>query len=530
MAANFKGNSLLQISRVFVLLCCFIAVVYIEKASNSHVLGMANLNYVSHNRVLWKIGKELQAKGHKYTQVLPNCAKERYMDIDVKIFNTSVTNEDIEESHLILMKMDDINSVFGAFKLLKEMQNKIGVMVKQFCNDLFGSDHLISEIKQSVDLLLCDTTNFCCPVLAAALNITWVDVAPVGFAGVFGAVIYNTPISYLPLESTPDSSDAFSFINRLKSFMVFVAIRSVSSTFSKMGSQESLGKYASKAVVDTTKSSVISLIPHDFALEYPRPLTPNVKMIGPVLPEVAGKLPDDLETFMTDSKQVVVVSFGTTLSNYRPDFIEMLADALGKLPFYVLWRQIGHLPEKISPNIKIVTWFPQNDLLGHPSTKVFLTHGGLNSFLESVYHAVPMVVIPLFGDQHKQAWLVKIKELGVSLDKNVIKSEDITRSITEVANNMKYKDNAQRISRLLRDRRQSPAEEGAYWIEYALKHQGAQHLMSSAYDMQLCQFYMFDVFLFVLVVIVVLVCMFLGLCYFMICQRKSKIPEKEKKT
>jgi UDP:flavonoid glycosyltransferase YjiC (YdhE family) len=312
--------------------------------------------------------------------------------------------------------------------------------------------------------------------------------------------------------------------------MVFVAIRSVSSTFSKMGSQESLGKYASKAVVDTTKSSVISLIPHDFALEYPRPLTPNVKMIGPVLPEVAGKLPDDLETFMTDSKQVVVVSFGTTLSNYRPDFIEMLADALGKLPFYVLWRQIGHLPEKISPNIKIVTWFPQNDLLGHPSTKVFLTHGGLNSFLESMYHAVPMVVLPLFGDQHKQASLVKIKELGVSLDKNVIKSEDITRSITEVANNMKYKDNAQRISRLLRDRRQSPAEEGAYWIEYALKHQGAQHLMSSAYDMQLCQFYMFDVFLFVLVVIVVLVCMFLGLCYFMICQRKSKIPEKEKKT
>jgi heme/copper-type cytochrome/quinol oxidase subunit 2 len=95
---------------------------------------------------------------------------------------------------------------------------------------------------------------------------------------------------------------------------------------------------------------------------------------------------------------------------------------------------------------------------------------------------------------------------------------------------MKYKDNAQHISRLLRDRRQSPAEEGAYWIEYALKHQGAQHLMSSAYDMQLCQFYMFDVFLFVLVVIVVLVCMFLGLCYFMICRRKSKIPEKEKKT
>ncbi len=450
----------------------------------------------------------------------------RTTDIDVKVFNTSVTNEDIEESNINLMKVDDMNGVLGAFKLIQVVQKRLKIITDAFCNDLFNSDQLISEIKQSVDLILCDTSNFCCPVLAGALNITRVDISPFGFAGVFGAVYYNIPIAYLPLDSMADSPGAFSFKNRLKSFVAFVLTKSA---ISHVFPHELWIKHASKGAPDPMKPSGIALIPHDFALEYARPLTPNIKMIGPVLPEIASKLPDDLDTFMTDSKQVVVVSFGTTLADRRPGFVEMLADALGKLPFHVLWKHAGNIPENISSNVKIVSSFPQNDVLGHPSTKVLVTHGGLNSVLESVYHAVPMVALPLFADQHRQAFLVEMKELGVNLDKNVVKSDDIARSIVEVANNKKYKENAQHISGLLRDRQQSPAKEDAYWIEYALKHRGVEHLMTSADNMQLYQSHMFDVFLFLLMVISVGSCMFLGLCYFMICRRKQKIPVKEKK-
>ena len=484
---------------------------------------MANLNYVSHNRVLWKIGKELQAKGHKYTQVLPSCAKESYTEVDVKVFNTSVTEEMIEEAHATLIKLDNINSVSGAFRLFQAMQT-LNVMLQTFCKDLFDSDRLISEIRESVDLILCDTTNFCCSVLAGALNITRIDVSPVGFAGVFGAVYYNTPIAYLPLEFTPDSPQTFSFLNRLKNFITFIILRS---TVSKMLPHELWEKHAPQGIEYAMKPSGIALIPHDFALNYPRPFTPNVKVIGPLLPEAAKKLPDDFETFMANNKQVVVVSFGTTLSSHLPGFVEKIAEALRKLPYHVLWKQVGNLPEDMGPNIKVVSWFPQNDVLGHPSTKVFVTHGGLNSVLESVYHAVPMVILPLFGDQHEQASLVTRKELGISLDKKVVKSEDIARSIIEVANNKKYKENVQHISELLRDRPQSPAKEGAYWVDYALNHRGVKHLMSNAYNMPLYQLYMFDVFLFICVAILVVICMFVGLCYFVVCRRKSR---KEKTT
>lgn len=32
--------------------------------------------------------------------------------------------------------------------------------------------------------------------------------------------------------------------------------------------------------------------------------------------------------------------------------------------------------------LQVVTWMPQNDILGHPKTRVFVTHCGMNSLYE----------------------------------------------------------------------------------------------------------------------------------------------------
>lgn len=38
-------------------------------------------------------------------------------------------------------------------------------------------------------------------------------------------------------------------------------------------------------------------------------------------------------------------------------------------------------------------------LVGHPKVKAFITHGGSHGIYEGICNGVPMVMLPLFGDQ-----------------------------------------------------------------------------------------------------------------------------------
>jgi UDP-glucoronosyl and UDP-glucosyl transferase len=54
-------------------------------------------------------------------------------------------------------------------------------------------------------------------------------------------------------------------------------------------------------------------------------------------------------------------------------------------------------------NILMRPWIPQQDLLGHPAVKVFMTHGGIHSMYEALFHGQPMVLMPLGIDQFDNA-------------------------------------------------------------------------------------------------------------------------------
>ena len=91
-----------------------------------------------------------------------------------------------------------------------------------------------------------------------------------------------------------------------------------------------------------------------------------------------------------------------------------------------------------------------------------------------------------------------------------------------------FKRNARRISRLMRDTPRTPLEKAGDWIEYLLRHGGAQHLRAQVFNIPWYQYYLLDViaFLVALAAFVVMVIRWTCGCVFRVCFRPSSEKAK----
>ena len=73
-------------------------------------------------------------------------------------------------------------------------------------------------------------------------------------------------------------------------------------------------------------------------------------------------------------------------------------------------------------------------ILGHPKTRAFITHGGTNGIYEAIYHGIPVVGIPLFGDQFDNIVHLKTKGAAIRLDFLTMTSMDLHTALKTVIN------------------------------------------------------------------------------------------------
>jgi glucuronosyltransferase len=57
----------------------------------------------------------------------------------------------------------------------------------------------------------------------------------------------------------------------------------------------------------------------------------------------------------------------------------------------------------------------------------------------------------------------------------------------------RYRENAQRLSRIYRDQPLTPLQQAVYWTEYVIRHKGAPHLRSAVLDLAWYQYFLLDV-------------------------------------
>ncbi|XP_045487122.1 uncharacterized protein LOC111000247 [Pieris rapae] len=240
-------------------------------------------------------------------------------------------------------------------------------------------------------------------------------------------------------------------------------------------------------------------------------------------------LPQDLKNVIDNAKHgVIYFSMGSHLRSsdmskqMKNDLLKMFA----KLYETVIWKFEDDL-ENVPKNVHLVKWAPQQSILAHPNLKFFITHGGQLSTTEAIHFGVPVIGIPIMGDQYVNMNSVSNKGFGITVkwSENSIIS-DLTAAIKEIKTNPMYTKKAKELSEIYHNRQVTPGKDLVYWVEYVIATGGALHLRSPGISLPLYKKLYLDLFALIIIVVYLLTKKLRPI----ICKRCRRRPIKKEKT
>ncbi|KAJ9068525.1 hypothetical protein DSO57_1027868 [Entomophthora muscae] len=186
------------------------------------------------------------------------------------------------------------------------------------------------------------------------------------------------------------------------------------------------------------------------------PLQPNVHLIGPVLSDTHSALDAELGEFLEAHPRTLYVAFGSLVGLAPFDIENIIAGCLlaisnGDIDG-VIWglgqtsledfptsvhvndtdMSTQHLLLNQHPHMRLLSWAPQVPILRHPSTKAFLSHGGIESTFEAIQAGTPILCMPFVGEQPRTARKLEDAGIGKYIDRIAATPKTISKSIAHI--------------------------------------------------------------------------------------------------
>ncbi|XP_065692754.1 UDP-glucuronosyltransferase 2A2-like isoform X1 [Patagioenas fasciata] len=484
--------------------------------------------------------QELIHRGHNVTILVSNASlfiKPAEAAEKFEVYNVPFETDTVENliRHVVALWLDNRPTTltfWWFYKELGKLSKNWNQMYRLMCDAVVTNQELMARLQESgYDLVLSDPVTPCGELVALKLAIPF--IYSLRFSPAFTLERHcgkiPTPPSYTP-AALSELTDNMSFSQRIKNILSYHLQDYVFQNY--WGEWD---VYYSKVLgrpttlCETMGKAEIWLIRTYWDFEFPRPFLPNFEFVGGLHCQPAKPLPKEMEEFVQSSGEhgIVVFSLGSMVNNLTDEKSNIIARALSQLPQKVLWRYKGKKPEALGSNTRIYDWIPQNDLLGHPLAKAFLTHGGTNGIYEAIYHGIPMVGIPMFADQHDNIAHMRAKGAAVELDFNRLTTQDLVNALNTVINNSTYKENALRLSKIHHDQPIKPLDRAVFWVEFVMRHKGAKHLRPAAHHLTWYQYHCLDVLVFLLTCAAIAVFILVKCCLFC-CRRCGRIAKRKK--
>ncbi|KAJ8708775.1 hypothetical protein PYW08_010157 [Mythimna loreyi] len=472
------------------LIFCIFSALFVNVIDTARILAVFPVPSISHQIVFRPITQELARRGHEVTVITPDPAFPKgatppnLKEIDVHDVSYKIWTE-----KFMSIPIDSKGRLTDQVKLFLEI-GLAGIDAQLSHKDV---KNLINDKSIKFDLVIVEAC------VRSAIAFSYIYKAPLITISSFGASYGNFEAVGAPIHPF-----LYPSINRKKNLNLTMwekvqvlydeyQITRINSEFEKLETvvlRKHLGPEMPSISELSNNVDMLFLNVHPI-FESIRPVPPSVVYIGGIHQKPENKLPVDIKSLLDSFKEgVIYISFGTNVdtSHFTAEQVRMLVKVLSQLPYNVLMKwNSKEIPGRTN-NIRISEWWPQSDLLKHPNVKLFITQGGLQSTDEAITAGVPLIGIPMFGDQWLNVERYVHHKIGIKLEMETLNEEDFRNAITTVIGDDSYRRNIVNLRKLIHDQPQSTLERAVWWTEHVLRHGGARHLRAPAANMSWAEY------------------------------------------